>query len=93
MGCVTVDILALLQRRKQAHQHGIAVHKGELVDSVGIAVGRADLNDEIGVAVDRLCVDDDFGARFRQHLVGHLGARAGAAFHQHLDAEGCKFLD
>ena len=90
---VAVDLLALLQRREKAHQHGVAVHQGELVDTVGVAERGADLHDDIRVAVNRLCIDDDLGAGLRQRLVGHLGAGAGAAFHQHLDAEGRKFLD
>ena len=93
MGCVTGNLFTLLQGREQSHQDRFRVHQGELVGRISVAERGANLGHEVGVAVNRLCVDDNARACFGQHLVGHLGAGPGAAFHQHLDAEGCKFLD
>ena len=93
MGSVALDLLALLQRCKQTHQHRVGIHEREFVGRVSVAERCADLGDEVGVAVDGLGVDDDVCARLRQHFVRHLSADAGTALHQHLDAERGEFPD
>ena len=88
MGGESGNLFTLLQGREQSYQDRVRVHQRELVGRISVAERGANLGHEIGVAVNRLRINHDARAGLRQHLIRHLCAGPGAAFHQHLDARG-----